>query len=93
MPWPIFIVEVSPDVILPAGAVTAILTLVLKWFMNSQDRRMKNVEVSVDRLARSVSLLTIALDFSPSVTSQARGILHELAEKEGRGRSVEGGDA
>lgn len=55
--------------------------LMLYWFSMRAEKRLKNVEISLDRSARASSLLTVALDVSGVITDQARDIITKIDAK------------
>lgn len=64
---------ISP--ILQFGAVGACLV----WFMFRSEPRLRAIEAAIDRMARSILLLVIALPTSNQTTKeQAKGIQQEL---------------
>lgn len=55
--------------------------VVLGWFMFMTEPRLRAMEASIDRMARSVLMLVIALPHATEATkSQAHGIIAELDE-------------
>ena len=68
------------------GGIGAIAVFMLRWFMLRSEVRMRAIEVSNDRMARSNLLLVIALrQANEAVKIEARSMLKDLDDSQTHG--------